>query len=801
LKRRIGAAIGIAGLVALILLMVCRREASRPTAARPTGVPAVATAPVTKSSGSATPRRARPAPPLERMSMRGIVVDRGGAPIAGAQVVLAMPAKAVKSADDGRFEITELLPGRYNVEARRGGQIAGPVAVNLDARTGDVVLRMYEGFVLEVEVVAADTGRPIAGADVEIMLLSMHAEAGRQRAKTGADGIAKLEGLAYIGHDLYVSAAGYADERRGPGPDQSERAPGIRRLRVVLHRAEMEIAGRVVDELGKPIDSATIEAVSYQGGDRSVDDAKLAARSGVVDPHATQRSGLGARTSGKGTFRLGLPAGTWVLVASAPERDVAVSEPLFVEAGSPLRRELVLVLAAGRVVRGVVVDNTDAEVAAAHVEARWLDGTRVLATTVSDNGGGFELRGLPAAPIELIATSDAGRSRPVAVDLMPGNIEGAVVVLDLDGEITGRVVDDDGKGIPDAVVSYLEERPGEKPSLYPSIVMSDADGAFRIRGVAPRVSYQVSAARPMDGSFGQHAAATTARAGDNVTITIPAGGAIVGRIVGIDDPRKVVVRDQQTLSTARPGRDGRFRLDRLPALRYQLRIAGHGIADTYVHDVEVAKGRDTDVGDITVRPGRRVAGVVVDAHGKLVEEATVRVEVDGRYAVLTRAAGGRFSLGVPALPLVVSATHPHSGRTPTMAISANANAAALRLAMQPGGTIRGIAKAHGAALAEAVVTVWPVGPRPPEPIAATLTDDAGAFVLQAVPPGRWLVELGLRAFEPEHRVIQRGVELRVGDTVELDIDASNAPEGTIAQPKSELPELPVHGEESEDDHH
>jgi hypothetical protein len=800
-NRRVAAAIVAVVVVALVSVFVCRRQQPRPAATRAQGAPALSVTATSKSSGSPSTRRGRPAPPLQRLSLRGIVVDRDGAPVAGARVVLATPSRAVESRDDGRFELTELLPGRYTVEARRGGQMAGPVAVALDAKSGEVVLRMYQGFVLEVEVVAEDTGRPIAGATVEVALISMHPEAGRQRATTGSDGIAKLEGLTYIGHDLYVSAPGYADERRGPGPDQTERTPHVRRIRVPLHRAVMELAGRVVDEHGKPVADATIEAVNYQGGDRSVDDAKLAARSGVIDPHATLRSGLGVRATAQGTFRVGLPQGTWVLVASGPERDVVVSEPLFVERGGPARRELTLVLGAGRIIRGVVVDSVDAEVAAAHVEARWLEGTRVLATSVSDNGGGFELRGLPAAPIELIATTDRARSRPLTVDLIPGSIEGAVIALDLEGEITGRVVDDAGKAVADCVIAYIEEHPNPKPSLYPGITMSDQEGRFRIPGVAPRVSYNVSAARPMDGSFGQHAAATVARAGDNVTITIPAGGAIIGRIVGISDPRKVVVRDQQTLSTARPAADGRFRIDRLPALRYQLRVSGHGIADTYVYDVDVGKGRDTDVGDITVRPGRRVAGVVVDAAGKLVDGATVRVEVDSRYAVLTRAAGGRFSINVPAVPLVVFATQPDAGRSAPLAIGATANAAALRLAMQAGGTIRGVARAHGAALDDSVVTLWPVGPRPPEPIAATLTDDAGAFALSAVPPGRYLLELGLRAFEREHRVIQRGVEVRVGDVVELDIDASKAPDGTIVQPKNELPELPVHGEESDDDHH
>ena len=790
----------IAAVVALLVLLILGwwrlRSSKSEEAAPPPSVSAETSKVVAPAPArDAVIRRGRAAPPLERFALRGIVVDRTGAPVAGASVALATPTKVVRTGDDGRFEIPQLLPGRYSVEARHGARTAGPIGVELDRRTRDVTLRLYQGWNLEVEVVAADTGKPIAGADVEVRLISMFPDAGRQLVKTGADGIAHVPGLTFIGHDLRVAAPGFVDDRRGPGPDLVERSAEVRRLRIALRRAVAEVTGTLVDDKGAPIEGGEVEAVVYQSGDRAVDDAKLAQSYGAIDPHAALRSGLGTRSGAGGRFRIGLESGTWVLLASAPEHEIAVTEPLFVDTKSETKRDVRIVLGAGRTLRGVVVDGADVEVAAAQVEVRWLEGTRVLATTVSDGGGGFEVRGLPRAPVEVFAVTHDARSKPIAIDLVAADVEGAVIPLDLTEAITGKVIDDRGGPVSDAVITYYEERPKGKPSMFPAVVVSDHDGAFRIAGLAARASYFLSAARPQDGTFGQHAAGVPARSGDNVTITIPAGGAITGRIVGAD-PRQIVIRDQQTLTTAHPGADGRFRLERLPALRYQLRISGAALADKYIHDVDVGAGRDTDLGDIPVEAGRKVAGVVVDQAGRSLDSATVRIEVDNRYAIVRRAAGGRFAVTVPTgVPLVVAATHPERGRSAALALGAGASTSALRLAMLPGGTIRGVAKAKGAALADAPVTVWPLGPRPSEPFAAAITDDAGAYSLANVPAGKWLVELGVPALQKEHRVMQQGVEVKTGAVQDVDFDASTAPANTIVQPRPERGDIPVYGDE------
>ncbi len=739
-----------------------------------------------------------------RLSLRGVVVDAAGAPVAGAAVALARPERTVVTDGAGRFELRGLLADRYTLEARAGARVAGPIVAALTDSSPEVILRLYRGFALEVEVVAADDGRPVAAADVEVALISLHAGAGRLRARTDRDGVARLDGLTYIGHELLVSAAGFVDTRRGPGPDLLVAGPDVRRLHVELERARLELTGRLVDEAGAPVAAGTVEVIRYQAGATAVDEARARARVGAVDPHAALRSGLGIRADGEGRFRVGLDDGAWVLVATADGLATAVSEPVFTaDAATP--RELTLTLSRGRRIEGVVVDGADVPVPGAAVEVRWLDGTAVIGHGHADGTGGFAIGGLPAAPVELIASTRDGRSRPTAVDLVERDAAEQLVVLDLDGVITGAVVDTTGAPIADAVVTFLDERPGRAPSLYPDVVITGADGRFRVAGVARRLRYQLSAARPQHGRFVQHAAATSALAGDDVVITVPAGGAIIGRVRVAGDARRLTVRDLQTLTQVRPAADGSFRLDDLPALSYQLRIAGVDVADVIVAALEVRPGQVTDAGTIDVAADRTLIGSVVDRAGALLDEATVRVEVDARYAVVTRAERGRFTVRVPASAgLVLTASHPATGQTAATTLAAGHGRTPVRLAMRPTATVVVAAAAHGRGLAEHVVTAWPAdAPRPTEPAAAAITDDGGAATL-VVGAGRWAIELALQLDGDQPRVYQQVVEVVADQELGVRYDATDAPTGTIPAPRPDLVELPIVGDEGtggDDGHH
>ena len=104
------------------------------------------------------------------------------------------------------------------------------------------------------------------------------------------------------------------------------------------------------------------------------------------------------------------------------------------------------------------------------------------------------------------------------------------------GEITGRVVTDDGKGASRvSVVLYpAGSRQGGVPSSHVALVTTDEDGNFRFTDLTPRV-YQVSVSQTKEyvlspmldaGEIRQN----YYRVGDNVTITLSRGGVITGRV-------------------------------------------------------------------------------------------------------------------------------------------------------------------------------------------------------------------------------------------------------------------------------
>src|SRR5262249_12400587 len=104
------------------------------------------------------------------------------------------------------------------------------------------------------------------------------------------------------------------------------------------------------------------------------------------------------------------------------------------------------------------------------------------------------------------------------------------------GEITGRVVTEDGVGMPNVTVLLNPAAMDPRPTTGVSHIQTatDEDGNFKFTGLAPRV-YSVVAA-PTKGyvhrrvPFSERQDGGYHRVGANVTITMVKGGAITGRV-------------------------------------------------------------------------------------------------------------------------------------------------------------------------------------------------------------------------------------------------------------------------------
>jgi carboxypeptidase family protein len=202
------------------------------------------------------------------------------------------------------------------------------------------------------------------------------------------------------------------------------------------------------------------------------------------------------------------------------------------------------------------------------------------------------------------------------------------------GVITGRVVDERGQPIANAVVSIR----AVGASGQAQIEVTDREGAFQANGL-DRASYIVSAQMPSytvpprDPSV---TPATTYRVGDSVTLTLIKGGVVTGTVTNSNsDPvvavtvRVQMIRDANGrrvpngFTTERPTDDrGIYRIYGLPAGTYVAVAGGPGYHSISVNvfDMDVptyapSSGRDT-AAEISVRSGEETTGVDIRYRGE-----------------------------------------------------------------------------------------------------------------------------------------------------------------------------------------
>ena len=197
------------------------------------------------------------------------------------------------------------------------------------------------------------------------------------------------------------------------------------------------------------------------------------------------------------------------------------------------------------------------------------------------------------------------------------------------GTITGRVVNESGQPVPNAVVYVQVPRPGVSS---PFITGTDREGAFRVNNLE-QAAYYVSAiapafiALPHDISKGP---VPTYRPGDSVTLTLMKGGAVTGSVLNAaGEPvvgiavRVQMIRDRNGRSLPRGLHNERVTDDRgiyriygLMTGTYVVSAGGptensHALINAFEYDVATyapSSTRET-AAEITVRTGEEVSGI------------------------------------------------------------------------------------------------------------------------------------------------------------------------------------------------
>jgi large repetitive protein len=586
-----------------------RGETKKPVpVAAAKGSAAVAVKPNTQRDGNADmqPQRFQiDDDPRGDLRLEGQVIDESDAPVGGVIVVLGSnPPRTATSASNANPPSASLVGRPYTLVASGKGKVAGPVTTQLTAKSDPVVLKLHPAPKLSVEVVGVD-GKPIDGATVELRGID------DQREETKA-GKAVFATVVPGGYQL----AGYA-----PGLARTfqwiQIGNGDETAKLTLS-AGAPVSGRVVDEGGKGVEGARVRFSgasdwSQQASDRH--DAAVSAKDGA--------------------FTLpSMPAGSFRFVATHEDFAPGTSPLITLDAKAP-KTDVTIVMAAGAVVRGRVVDAAKNGVGGARVRLGSVAVNRramifeAPRQAYTNSSGEFELKGVPRRALSVVALHDTGSSATVDVDTTNGDAKDVVLTLDVTGVISGTVVDPQGNPIEGAQVtagpSFADNRTQMDFSAwrlrgFPQS-LSDAGGAWKLVGLAPG-QYNVTASRPnaQRNFFGNDGVnATTGET--NVKLVLPPTGSIKGKVqlASGSTPPAIIVGVGLISQPANP--DGTFLIENLPPQKYELGVRGPTF-QTRAIPVTVEASKTADAGTITVEQGRQIAGKVL-LDGKGVEGATV----------------------------------------------------------------------------------------------------------------------------------------------------------------------------------
>jgi hypothetical protein len=604
-------------------------------------------------------------PPLRIVLDRGAAVtgrliDSAGRPVTGAALSLeALPegdmemrqsSPPLQGMSDaaGRFRLGPAGPGRFRLDLTHSDFALATrptivVAGSRDVDAGD--LRLAPAVAIEGRVIDG-RGMPLPGTRVSIS--SFTTERRREPVVSDADGRFRLGGLAPGERfDLTVFHPGHLPHD-APGVE----APSPEPLRITLRPAR-SLAGRVVDDAGKPIPGVRISLVETR-------ELRMAGGS---------QSGGSSRTAGE----------------------------------------------------------TDAE--GRFVATHLTPGTVHLS---------FEASGFLGKVLR-------GLSIPEEED--PAPVE---VVLETGAVLSGRVVDSRGRPAAGLRVVVHPLEPKERMLPSGAEADTDADGGFRIAGLAPgQHRVEVQDWRTQQGRLlAEKTIALGSGGGNRLDLKLPDGYRLSGRVVDeqgepVRGARLTLSADRGQAASADSAPDGSFRFTDVPEGTWRLTVSARGHAPA-AEEVRLAGG-DLDGLALRLSRGGTITGRLLGLTGT--ERGQVRVvawpEAGGAGTVLSSAVGSVDDEGGYRVPDVgpgqwtVEASLP-SGRTGRGAVqlSAPGEDATLDLEIPRGLTLSGRVLLDGQPFSGAAVTAATVHDDGPAGSWQGTTRHDGTFEIQGVEPGR-----------------------------------------------------------------
>lgn len=423
-----------------------------------------------------------------------------------------------------------------------------------------------------------------------------------------------------------------------------------------------------------------------------VADATITLRpAGVVPQFGTppgREDGITTRTDAAGNFRFEhVAAGIVTVRAVAPGFAAVEHRAVEVSADTGLPTGLRFELPRGESIAGLVVDPSGTPIAGARIEALHLASREPFqATARSLEDGRFEVFGLIEGPflLRVAAQGFIGTERkPIASGARSERFE-----LQPKGSVRLQVR---GDGLPpqqfETLLRGYDAEHDALRAVHDAQVQPfraedlDADGSCVLTGLEPGTwIVQVDApgyARTFSAPF-------PIRAGEQdlpVLVEMSEGGALVGRCVdergrplfgvtvetaaGFLDESPLMeilgaaIPSRTTSARTQTGEDGTFRLDHLAPGEYRLRFDAQDRAPSSRSGIEVADGRQLDLGTVTLVRGALIQGTVrvdgdlagqikisisslADRPGQPTFQATAVSDAQGRFTLDRRLPPGRY---------------------------------------------------------------------------------------------------------------------------------------------------------------
>lgn len=604
--------------------------------------------------------------------------------LSAAEVYLAgsgvWPPETLVVDSGGRFHRSGLAPGVYEVGARLG-PLVGPAPTPFALEAGQqhaLTLPLSKGSTLALRVVEADTGEPIAGAEVEARagtLVSM-ARAGT----TDGTGRVALSGLAPGAHTVSVTAAGFVGASL-PFPTRTPGAGDPGSDTVHLTRAA-SVAGVVVDPQGRPVAGAVLSAVAQEptaepfasmpagavAGPANVGPAGegLGVTRGRVPPlplgaQAASTAGAdpeGAVSSADGRFELvDLSPGSYRVYARRAGFGPVASQPTALAAGArggPLRLQLP---AAGTLsVQVLDAGGHGAEGMPIQLQAEAEAGPRVA---VTDAGGRASFEDVSGACQVSVWPPGSG---VVTGTERVGDGDSTRLVLrlpDTGHRLSGRVFDPLDQPVAGARVAAHRVDGRSQGGLVQA--WTGADGTFELTGL-PAPPYALRVDHP---DFAE-ARLSTDTTDAPLRVSLLEGRAVHGRLIEAGSEAalsdvQVVLQDGDRTWLASSDR-GRFEFLNIAPGQYVLSTRSDQHADLQLPWQVLGDGRPQPELELSLVRYGAIRGEVVDRLGRPVAGARVTAVQVETTATATSDGAGSFELtGLWPGPAELRAEHAGAG--------------------------------------------------------------------------------------------------------------------------------------------